>query len=495
MILIANLLRSDLFDYKIDGSPSGNATLWDHLPLSPLVPQVLTPISYSMLAEILRRGWYQYYDRLGFEPPPGVPVVRQLQGRAYLNLSLSARLETQHGAIEPLTFLVNQRPLVATTWEKPGLFGSLKTGRAEKKVISQLKTLESEIGEITRQTRDWYHTLLELKWSQADILQVMEQIERIGTNSLMAYFGARHNLELLYNRILWATQGKASFPHNLNQVAAAVRAPTDLVEQDVANQLQAIAHLLVKSEESCAHLKAWLNTYQSGNSRKEDWRVVSFAQDIIDALESFFAQYGHRGSDEGEIRSLRWDEDPSVVLQAVLVMADQLSTASDGISPNKQTLDQLLQLAENKSRKQLQQWLEQIPSLLLLQSRALHAFSYVQAGTRIWAKAASQEATGDGRLHTPDDVFFFELEEVKEMMTGEWNISATDEIQQLAVQRRQEFNQWKGETPSTLLLDDVPAISDHKDLSIPTLTVSEALSPSNSFASYTQIPNHPIRIV
>lgn len=433
-----------------------------------------------MLAEILRRGWYNYYDRLGFEPPLSAPLVRQHHGRAYLNLSLSGQLEAQHGAIEPLTLLVNHQPFVIVPWQKPGLLGSLKTGHAQKKIASQLDALQDEIVEFTRQTRDWYKNLLELRWSQADILQVMEQIERVGTNSLMAYFGARHNLELLYNRFLWATQNKASFPHNLVQVNDTIQIPSNSIEQDVENQLHSIGHLLVQSEESHKQLKKWLRESQISNGKKTDWHFLALDQEIRDALESFFAQYGHRGSDEGEIRSPRWREKPSVIIQTILHRANQSSTSSDDLSPKENTIDQVLQLPETKTQKQLHRWLEQIPSLLALQSQSLQSFSYVQAGTRMWTKAAAQEAMGDNRLHKPDDIFFFELEEVKEMMTGEWNISATNEIRQLAIQRRQEFNLWIGEKPTALLLNDRPASLAHEGLSIPFTTVAEIISPSNS---------------
>ena len=81
-----------LFDFLVaDGLPAGglshengnkDLTLWSRLPLQALAPGVLTPFSYSVLSEMTNQAWRQLYDRLGFNPPSGVNVLRQVQGRA-----------------------------------------------------------------------------------------------------------------------------------------------------------------------------------------------------------------------------------------------------------------------------------------------------------------------------------------------------------------------------------------------------------------------------
>ncbi len=45
----------------------------------------------------------------------------------------------------------------------------------------------------------------------------------------------------------------------------------------------------------------------------------------------------------------------------------------------------------------------------------------VITATRRWIHAAAQEALEDGRIQKVDDIFLLELEEVKQMMTGEWS--------------------------------------------------------------------------
>ena len=98
-----------------------------------------------------------------------------------------------------------------------------------------------------------------------------------------------------------------------------------------------------------------------------------------------------------------------------------------------------LNMLDARRRKEAQALLPQLRQCLELQSKALHVHAYTLAGTRIWALAAGREAMTDKRLLAEGDVFFYELEEMKQMMTGEWNISATDNIRATAGQRQQEY--------------------------------------------------------
>jgi hypothetical protein len=103
--------------------------------------------------------------------------------------------------------------------------------------------------------------------------------------------------------------------------------------------------------------------------------------------------------------------------------------------------------------------IQKTQQLRILQSQALHAFAFALAGARRWALAAARDAMADQRLLALDDVFFFELEEIKQMMTGEWNVSDRSEIQAKCRQRRQEFVMWQGLAPAApeLLIGETAA--------------------------------------
>lgn len=418
-----------MFDY-VFSAPSlpqistGPSTVWSRLALSPLAPDLLTPFSYSTHAEIVRRGWYAYYDSLDAAPTPGAQLVRQHKGRAYLNLSISAALDAQLG-LEPLALRINGQRQLLAPWTKPGLLSSL-LNRSARKVTNLLDEMQRKVTAVTTQAQAWHHKTGDLRWTQAEILQVMEEIERVGVHSLRIFFAARHNLMLLYNRILWATQERAPFPENLAALQGALRTlPALGAEALIESQIAAAVAQLAAPDPQ---------------------------------LDAFLEQYGHRALHEGEIRQPRWGEEARLIRTSARACAaraarsapHQPTTAAAGES----TLQPLLDAAGNR-HKELRQWVEEMAHLMGLQSHALHAYAYVLAGTRRWALAAANEAMADGRLTSQDDVFFFELEQVKEMMTGEWNISAVAEIQAHAREQRARYAEWQQAEAAPLLLGDI----------------------------------------
>jgi rifampicin phosphotransferase len=168
-------------------------------------------------------------------------------------------------------------------------------------------------------------------------------------------------------------------------------------------------------------------------------------------LAAFLASYGHRCSGEGELRNARWGEDIAPLLRAVVASADTgaaLPAAADGST----AMAALLAAVDSKQRKEVQALVQQIRQWLPLQSRALDAYAYVLAGTRRWAQAAAHEAMSDHRLLSPDDVFFYELEEMKEMMTGEWNVSDRSGIRATAAERKTNWEGFAHIVPGELLI-------------------------------------------
>jgi hypothetical protein len=61
-----------------------------------------------------------------------------------------------------------------------------------------------------------------------------------------------------------------------------------------------------------------------------------------------------------------------------------------------------------------------------------------------------------------EDIFFYELEETKEMMTGEWNISDLAGIHATANERRAEWGRWQQAQAGDLLVGDAEAFVAHE---------------------------------
>ncbi len=168
-------------------------------------------------------------------------------------------------------------------------------------------------------------------------------------------------------------------------------------------------------------------------------------------------RFGHRALSEGDLSQPRWSEDPQPVQQAVAACLALGVTALAPVATGNGE-QALLAAVDGKQRKEAQRLLQQLRMLLPSQSRALNAYAYVLAGTRRWALGAGREAMSDQRLLAVDDVFVYELEEVKEMMTGEWNISDRAGIHATAAERRAQLAAWQAAAASPLLVGDQPRL-------------------------------------
>ncbi|MGL4651390.1 MAG: hypothetical protein ACRC1H_18440, partial [Caldilineaceae bacterium] len=146
-----------MLNYRLPtGLPSGSRAAWSRRVLQPLAHGPLTPLSYSLLAEVVSRAWFQYYDRIEFDPMPRARVVRQSNGTAYFNLTMSAQREAEHAAQPPMTFLLNNEPFAIAKVEKQGFLAGMKSGRAEKRQEKLLATLAEQRATATDTARAWH---------------------------------------------------------------------------------------------------------------------------------------------------------------------------------------------------------------------------------------------------------------------------------------------------------------------------------------------------
>lgn len=434
-----------MFAYNLPGGlPAGSRTVWSQLPLQPLTARPLTPFSYSILDEVAKSAWYHYFDALGFDPTPRARVLRQHQGRAYINLTISAQRDAEAAAVEPMTLQVNGEPFAIAKWEKPGLLAGIKASRNRKKIEQLLDTYRQQLPTIRQKAEAWYNKTQEVRWTQADILQIMEEVERVSIDSFTVFLAARHNAELLYNQLLWSTHAKQPFPTHLALIQQALGDVNELLELRIAEQMLSLGALATGDSATVVWLQA---------GHYADWQTALPNKALVAALADFLHQYGHRCAGEGEISHARWQQDPSILFASLLACVEKRPTLPTQPSA-RQAAQPLLATVEPDQRKRVQQQLHTLRQLVLLQSQALHAFAYLLAGTRQWALAAAKEALSDQRLHQVEDIFFFQLEEVKQMMTGEWNISTRTEIQATCQQRKAEMARWQTETAPPVLIGD-----------------------------------------
>ncbi len=448
-----------MFDYTVDAPCDlGASPVWSQLTLQPLSGHVLTPFSLSVIEGAAGRAWFAYYDRLGFNPPARPGFTRRHLGRLYADETLSARLDVEQAGLSALQLRLNGRLAPLAQAEKPGFLASYRLGRSQRKVDELPTALHAELEPTLRKVEAWFRKTRELRWTQAEVLQVMEEIERVATPAMTAFFAARHGLLLAYNRLIVALLGRCPYPHSLALINNSLCDLDGLAEVDMALAVVDLAQQMNPA------VLDWVRRGDLGN-----WQETLPHAGLAEGVTAFLARYGHRTIGEGEMRNPGWWQDPSPLFRALAACHDRSAHPPVKL-PSRGGQQKLLELLEPGQRKDAQQTLGQIRRLLALQSRSLDALAYVFAGTRLWALAAAKEAMVDGRLVDPDDVFFFEIEEMKEMMTGEWNVSDRAGIQATAAQRRTEYASWCKAWPGDLWVGDqearsvqpgLPAVAGH----------------------------------
>ncbi|MGL4650517.1 MAG: hypothetical protein ACRC1H_14000, partial [Caldilineaceae bacterium] len=162
-------------------------------------------------------------------------------------------------------------------------------------------------------------------------------------------------------------------------------------------------------------------------------RVQLEATGLGELWSKFLADYGHRALNMAELAEARWNEDPGPLLRALAAPQPQPA------APDATALEALLASVASAERKAAQSAVGALRAMVVLQSAATDALAWVMAGARRWAAGAAGEANADQRILSLDDVYLFELEELKQMMTNEWNTSDSQIIQGKAATRRSQF--------------------------------------------------------
>lgn len=432
------------------GIPAGSRTAWSRLTLLPLAPGALTPFSFSVLADMAGRAWFLHYDRLGFDPVPRARVLRHHEGFPYANVTLSAQREAEAAAIAPPTVLLDGKPFQVAKVEKAGFLGGLKAGMNERKVDKLMHAYAGEVEDLAGNAREWLLRVRSLRWSQAEILQIMEEIEPVAAPPFAIFLSVRQTVDLLFNRVALMLAGKLAAPEAVALVDAALADAAHPIEDEIERRLRGMA------AQATPAARAWLPTAPGIN-----WREGCPDPALADELDAFLTRFGHRSANIAELAGPRWDEDAGPVLHALGRLAEQPAPAARPAPPD------LLARLDASDRKRAAQALDDLRRLIPLQSRALDGVALLLAGARHWARAASHEAMTDRRILHEADVFVFELEEMKQMMTGEWNVSDAHEIQAAAAKRK-AAHAALSQTAPVLLIGDAPAHS----LDIPGLPVS-----------------------
>ncbi|MCC7353720.1 MAG: hypothetical protein IT330_08180 [Anaerolineae bacterium] len=376
-------------------------TLLSRLPLQDVLPILPTPFTWTVLQGACEGAIRSFYSELGYAWPPGAMLLRLVKGHPYLNLVALAEAERALGApVTPEALVSPARPA--------------RPAETVRRVLRLSEGAITRAPDVFGELQRWCARVHALsgRWMQADILQVMEEVERRATG-------------------LW------SLYWELREGACAVRSDLagQLPEKNGGQVETQVAELLVglgdgrRCEEGLWELA----------------RVMQGASDPLssaagEALARFLAGCGHHGEDELEAGAPRWREDPASLLRRVRGLAPPPSP--EGLKARREAAERaLLSWAGLLRRRSLRSAIRRAQRLAELAPQGYDALVQLVDATRAWALAAGADATREGRLAQPSDIFWLEIEEVKQLMTGEWH--DRERIRALVAERQAEHQAWK----------------------------------------------------
>jgi hypothetical protein len=348
--------------------PGIDLTAWEPIRNVRALPAYPTPFTWSILAPTLSEAYRRTASQLSVPWVDTGTLFCLFEGQPYGRRSM--KLDASGDGLG-----------------RSGLLAQWDAGsKAAETTLAAAAELAARVGR-------WYARVRQTHWGQADLLQVMEEIENLGNSVQTAWVLLALALRAAGTRMQQRQQ--------------------EVWPDAPAAQVADLTGHATPYEEALAQA-----------SRGRDGETGT----------GLLATYGHRGPNELELATPRWAE---AAPGDSFVWPPYIEPVWAGLATRQRTAEQTLAgrvgFFKRRGVEADVQFRRRIASLF---DTVDDARARWLAGTRIWAVAAAQETVADGRIVQPADIFLLELEEVKQLMTGEWNVTHRESLHELIVERR-----------------------------------------------------------
>lgn len=399
---------------------------WSRAASADLTHGLLTPFTWSILSRSAERAVRTHYYALGYELPTDRPIWRRHAGRAYLNVTALTAADQAFASTGGESSL-GQR-----------LFGGGGDRRQAAVLSQQIEAAPAVFDTIQR----WSERVRSMQWRQATVLQIMEEIEPKAEAVLTVRDTLTTGLGAHRRQITrWVAEW---LPGSSDALFDALFAGLDGREgwARYRHDLRCLVEIARAEPDAVAALRA-----SDGDRSARDNALAR-------AIDTFLGAYGHWGEHPLEAASPRWSEAPHGLLERLSRTLDQ---PGEPFPPDPElTRQQRAQAGAQVSqkvgvlrRRQFEPMFNQLQRAVELLPASRNALVTVIAVARFWALGAAQETVADGRLGAIEDVFLLELEELKQIMTGEW--SSAEQVRPIVEERRSQQAAWGAMEPPEII--------------------------------------------
>jgi len=425
---------------------NASPVVWSRAAANDLARGLLTPLTWSILSRSAERAVRSHYSAWGVTLPAGAPIWRRIEGRAYLNTTVLTAADQAVAAGEAGT---------ASGWR---LFSRGPDRRQNEALREQIEQAPARFAA----TQQWWERVQTMQWRQATVLQVMEEIEPHAEAVLTARDYLTTGLGAGRRQITrWVAEWQPDSSSNvLDDLFAGLDGREGWAQYrydlqwltEAARRDAAIAELLAQTLPDGSQSPIPSGTVPSHPVTQSPILLPDGA--FRQAFDAFATTYARWADQPLEAASSRWAEAPQTLLAR---LALRLTETPETLLPSPQAARQRRATAgariagaiDARQRRQFEPAFSQLQQIVDLMPPSREALVTVMAVARHWALGAALEAVNDGRLPAVEDVFLLELEELKQVMTGEW--SSPEQVLPLVERRRAEQAAWAGQEPAEVV--------------------------------------------
>ncbi len=341
-------------------------TPWTRDLARDLFPGRTTPFGWTLLREPAETAMRQMWAAFGIAGLPQTPFW-QYGADGYVRLN-AVHLAAASWAAQGAAWLGAVRGNAPT-----GFAARLRPPAVIRRTEAEIQTTLAAVTALNARLFDWRQWVRGLRWTQADLLQVMEELEPNALAALQAYFTLRAGLEAARAR--------------LEDAAAAPGLLAGLTGLPSVEAVRALA-------------------------------VLSSFGTSGPAYEDYLVRYGHRGARDVTPAAARWQDHPARLRLALETGAPRDFPGAPDAGRGREAA---LQMYRDLARGADVAW---------------DSIALVMAAAQSWIGAAAVEAAGSGLISDRTDVLLLELEELKQVATGEWHGGKREAVQEQIELRR-----------------------------------------------------------